>query len=925
MSSPVAGALTGRELTIPELSLVVLVGVTGSGKSTFARAHFKPTEVISSDFCRGLVADDENDQDATKDAFEVLHFIAGKRLAAGRLTVVDATNVQPEARRELVTLAREYDVLPVAIVLDLPEKLCAERNALRPDRDLGPHVIRRQRSLLRRYLKGLPREGFRTVHVLHSPDEVAAATITRAPLYNDLRHEKGPFDVIGDVHGCLAELEQLLAKLGYEIDRDPAGRPVNARHPDRRAVFLGDLVDRGPDTPGVLRLVMGMVAAGTALCVAGNHEAKLLRALRGRSVQRTHGLAESMEQLDREPEEFRAEVARFVDGLISHYVLDGGRLVVAHAGLIERYQGRASGRVRQFCLYGQTTGETDEYGLPVRYPWAQEYRGRALVLYGHTPVPETEWLNNTLCLDTGCVFGGRLTALNYPERTVVSVPAHRVYHAPAKPFPAGSAPEQARREPDVLDIGDVSGSRTIETAYLSRIGVREDHAAAALEVMSRFAIDPRWLLYLPPTMSPVATSQRQDLLEHPEQAFEAYRSEGVESVLCEEKHMGSRAVLLVCRSPAAARARFGVTSAPAAAAAPGSPAAAAAPGSPAAAAAPVSPAAPTAEDGTASGAAWTRTGRPFFPAALTASLVDQVRAAAEKAGLFDELGTSWLLLDAELLPWNVKAGQLLRDQYAAVGAAARASLPVAVAVLEQARGRTLPPDGSLAPDGPPVQALLDRTRARAVNAEAFTAAYLRYCWPTDGLAGVRVAPFQLLATEGAVYHESPHAWHLDVADRLAAAAPDLITTTRRFAVDLCDPASAAEATRWWEEMTAAGGEGMVVKPAANLVTARRGSGPGQPRRGSGPGQQGGGPLQPGLKVRGREYLRIIYGPDYTEPANLERLRQRALGHKRSLALREYALGLEALDRVARGEPLWRVHECVFAVLALESEPVDPRL
>ena len=206
----------------------------------------------------------------------------------------------------------------------------------------------------------------------------------------------------------------------------------------RRAIFVGNLVDRGPDTPGVLRLVMGMVTAGTAFCVAGNHEVKLLKALRGKNVKRSHGLDASMEQLEGESEEFRAEAARFIDGLIGHYVLDGGRLVVAHAGLIERYHGRASGRVREFCLYGQTTGETDEYGLPVRYPWAQEYRGQAVVLYGHTPVPAAEWLNNTLCLDTGCVFGGRLTALNYPERTTVSVPAARVYHSPARPFPAVS-------------------------------------------------------------------------------------------------------------------------------------------------------------------------------------------------------------------------------------------------------------------------------------------------------------------------------------------------------------------------------------------------------------------------------------------------------------------------------------------------------
>jgi protein phosphatase len=426
----------------------------------------------------------------------------------------------------------------------------------------------------------------------------------------------------------------------------------------------------------------------------------------------------------------------------------------------------------------------------------------------------------------------------------------------------------------VLDINDVSGSRVIETGYVPRIGVREAHAAAALEVMSRFALDPRWLLYLPPTMCPVATSTRDGLLEHPEQAFTAYHSDAVTDVLCEEKHMGSRAVLLICRTPATARARF---------------------------AAPAD---------TSCGTIWTRTGRPFFPPALTADLADRIRSAAEQAGLFRDLETLWLLLDAELLPWNVKAGQLLRGQYAAVGAAARAALPAAVAALEQAAARPLPADA------PALHTLLDRTRARMTNADAFIAAYLRYCWSTDGLSGVRVAPFQLLASEGAVHHERPHSWHLEIADRLVAAAPDLIAPTRRLAVDTSDPASVATATRWWEDLTAAGGEGMVVKPAANLA----------PRRGSGSSQQGPkGLVQPGLKVRGREYLRLIYGPDYTEPGNLDRLRQRALSHKRSLALREYALGLEALDRVARGEPLWRVHECVFAVLALESEPVDPRL
>jgi protein phosphatase len=857
-------AASPRELSVPALSLVVLIGASGSGKSTFAARNFMPTEVISSDFCRGLVADDENDQAASPDAFDLLHYIAAKRLTAGRLTVIDATSVQPEARKQLVALARAHDVLPVAIVLDVPERICVERNATRPDRDFGDHVIRRQQSMLRRSLRGLQREGFRTVHVLKGTAEVEAAVTVRQPLYNDRREETGPFDVIGDIHGCRAELEALLGDLGYSIARDDTGRPVGAHHPDgRRSLFLGDLVDRGPDTPGVLRLVMGMVAGGDSICVAGNHENKLLRALRGRKVQITHGLAESLAQLEAEPAEFRAAVEGFLDGLISHYVLDAGHLVIAHAGISERYQGRASGRVRSFCLYGDTTGETDEFGLPVRYPWANDYRGRAMVLYGHTPIPTPEWVNNTMCLDTGCVFGGRLTALRYPERELVSVPAAEVYYAPTKPFPAkasmGDDSLAGRVDPDVLDISDVTGTRVVETQHHGRVSVRAENAAAALEVMSRFALDPRWLVYLPPTMSPVATSTRDGVLEHPEQAFDAFRSDGIDSVICEEKHMGSRAVVVLPRSEAAADRRFGAP-------------------------------------GGASGAVHTRTGRPFFAPDLTEELIGRLRAAAESAGLFDELDTDWLVLDAELMPWSAKAIDLLKNQYAAVGAAARNALPAAVAALDRAAERGLDVDG-----------LLNRTRSRLSNAEGFTAAYRHYCWPTDGLDGVRLAVFQLLASESATYHNRPHTWHLELADRLAAADPELIVTTRRRLVDTTDPTATDAAAQWWEQLTASGGEGMVVKPTVNFIRGRRGL------------------VQPGLKVRGREYLRIIYGPDYTEPANLDRLRQRGLAHKRSLAAREYALGLESLERAARGEPLWRVHECVFAVLALESEPVDPRL
>ncbi|MYW01209.1 polynucleotide kinase-phosphatase [Streptomyces sp. SID3343] len=858
-----------RELTMPDLCLVVLVGTTGAGKSTFARTHFKPTQVLSSDYFRGLVADDENDQSASRDAFELLHHVARMRLASGRLTVVDATNVQREARAQLVALAREADLFPVAIVLDVPPQECQARNADRPDRmHLPPQVIQRQHRDLRKSLRGLQREGFRKVHVLKGVEEIAKVDIVHERRYNDLRHLTGPFDLIGDIHGCRAELESLLVRLGYALERNDAGAPIDAVHPDgRTAVFVGDLVDRGPDTPGVLRLVMGMVGAGNALCVPGNHENKLVRALKGRQVKTTHGLAESLEQLAAESEEFRSEVVDFCESLVSHYLLDEGKLVVCHAGLPEKYHGRMSGRVRSFALYGDTTGETDEYGLPVRYPWADEYRGKATVVYGHTPTPRAVWVNNTICLDTGAVFGGDLTALRWPERELVAVAAEQVWYEPVRPL-ASDAP--GGRDGRTLDLGDVLdltpggvGRRHIETAGTGMVTVRQENAAAALEIMSRFAIDPRWLVYLPPTMAPCATSDLPGLLEHPAEAFAQFRADGVTRVMCEEKHMGSRAVALVCRDEEAARKAFGV------------------------------------DEGMGSGAVWTRTGRGFFhDREVTDGFLARLRASIDAAGLWDELGTDWLLFDAELMPWSAKAQELLRQQYASVGAAATAALPVAGAALARAAAR-----------GIDVADLAGRITGREANAHAFVDAYGRYCWDTDGLDGLRFAPFQVLAGEGMSYLDKGHDWHLALLDRLVAAdTSGLLAPTGRLVVDVTDDEQVAAGIAWWEGLTAVGGEGMVVKPLAgeaDRVTNRR--------------------VQPGVKCRGPEYLRIIYGADYTEPVNLDRLRDRGLGHKRSLALREHALGAEALTRLAAGEALWRVHETVFAVLALESEPVDPRL
>ncbi len=409
------------------------------------------------------------------------------------------------------------------------------------------------------------------------------------------------------------------------------------------------------------------------------------------------------------------------------------------------------------------------------------------MVYGHTPVPEAVWLNRTICIDTGCVFGGRLTALRYPERELVSVPANRVYYEPARPL--SPSPPDNVREPTDLDITDVLGKRIVETRLAGAVTVREENAIAALEVMSRFAVDPRWLVYLPPTMSPTATSEREGLLEHPREAFSAFRAAGVRRVVCEEKHMGSRAIVVACRDASVGPRRFGV-------------------------------------EAPSTGAIFTRTGRPFFAdAEIQAAFLAKVRAGLDEAGLWEELTSDWLALDCELLPWSAKAEDLLRQQYAAVGAAASRSVRAEGMVVQAAASR-----------GVDVTDLAAATDQRAAMVDGFVAAYGHYCWPVRSIDDLELAPFQILAGEGSVHALRGHSWHLERLRRLVDTDPATFRATRAVTVEVEDRTSCDAAAEWWEEMTSRGGE-----------------------------------------------------------------------------------------RFVAGEPLYRVHECVFGILALESEPVDPRL
>jgi protein phosphatase len=871
------------ELSIPAMSLVVLMGSSGAGKSTFAAKHFSPWEVLSSDHYRGVVCNDPNSLEASGDAFAALQYLVEVRLRRGLLTVIDATNLSADTRQTWVNLARRNDVLPVAIVLEVPTAVAIERNRARPDRQFGTHVIKRHAAALRQSVRHLKGEGFRYIKHLHGVEAIdGVERVVRPPPWTDRRLESGPFDIIGDIHGCYDELLALLDQLGWTVacEGDGDGARFTAAHrdasnagPGRRLVFLGDLCDRGPKTPEVFALVMDLVTHGDAICVPGNHENKLSRHLSGKNVKLSHGLQETVDQLATRSDAFRERVRLFIDGLVSHYILDDGTLVVAHAGMREEYAGRASGRVRNFALYGETTGEIDSFGLPVRSDWAQNYRGKAAVVYGHTPTPTADWVNNTICIDTGCVFGGELTALRWPERELVSTPALAVHYEPARPLEAKRLP--AGVSSDIPDLQALLGGRRLETRYRMAVPIEPQHVPQALEVLSRFAVNPAWLIHLPPTMSPSETTSRGYLLEHPDEAFAYYRKMEVQRVVCQEKHMGSRAMVLVGRDAAKLGERFGLR-------------------------------AP--EHG---GIILSRRGRRFFTDdSLEAGLVVRLRAAMETTGFWEEHQTDWALLDAELMPWSAKATELLRSQYAPVGSAAQVSTQQAVAALQaslvraQARPASTPGEASGSSTDADLNALLQRMAQRTADVQAYQEAYRRYCWEVRSVDDLRLAPFHLLATEGAVHDDKDHLWHMAAFQALAAAEPTVVATRHRE-VDLNDPEQVASAVQWWTELTEAGGEGMVVKPI-HYLTRHKGR-----------------LVQPALKCRGREYLRIIYGPEYT--SHLDRLRQRGVGRKRGLAIQEFVLGLESLHRFVERRPLSEVHECVVGVLALEATPVDPRL
>ncbi|UQZ35011.1 polynucleotide kinase-phosphatase [Paenibacillus sp. PK3_47] len=862
-----------RVIPFPHGGIIVLVGPSNSGKTTLLRRLVEEgtllqTEIVSSDDYRTLVGDIDyvewkgrpreeadivyNDyQKLSKLAFEAMNTIVGMRCRLGRLTVVDATHLLPEYRAKYIELAAKHDLPCAAWVLDVPEQILLERDKGR-EQPRGRQRVKAQYAQFRRSLRGMREEGFEFTYFLKAEEDVRFIR-KENPLLLDIG---AGFDVIGDIHGCYDEMLELLGQLGYTPDDEGL-----FRHPDGRTLIsAGDVMSRGPKSLETLSFWKQHCDAGAARMIDSNHGWKIARYLDGRSVTLSHGdekFAAELAQYARDngdgaADAFKKEMKQFLLSAPSHLVLCSNgvrRVVVAHAGIRDEYIGKQSRRISDFCRYGDTEG-TDGSGKPVRKEWYVEHDSGELIVWGHDPRPYPAVVKNTINIDQGAVFGGALTAYRYPEGQFVSVKAQQDYAGdPDSPLIRW---ERGRFAPPNLRKF-VEGYSVMTEAY-GELSVRGEFVKAAIDTVSHFTVPLEELVYIPPTMSPPAVSADEAYLEHPREAFDYFRAQGVQKMIAEKKHMGSRAVLLLFRDAGAAVSYVGR---------------------------------PTL------GTIYTRTGRSFFDSATEAEVLSRLNADLHAAGYFVKHSTDLLLLDAEIIPWNLKARELIATQYAHVAEAAQMDREHLLEKLKEAEQA-----------GRDVSGWVQEMEEKLKNARVFREAFQKYCWDVSGLEGVRIAPFHTLAHSGQSYFDHSHLWHMEHNRELAGVSPLFMETEYRI---ISSEADEAEVIRWWEEMTEDGHEGIVIKPEVFIT------------------RNGKSMIQPAVKVRGRKYLHIIYGMDYLQPEHLARLKQRKTGKKERHALMECALSAESVERFIRKEPVERVHECVLAALALESDPVDPRL
>ncbi|MBM4761304.1 polynucleotide kinase-phosphatase [Bacillus sp. B15-48] len=864
-----------KKIMLPYAGIVLLIGPSNSGKTTFLKKWtdkgvLQASEIVSSDQFRLLVADNDfiewsnrpkDEADVlfeeykliSKHAFDAMDSMIIKRAQLGRLTIIDATHLHAEDRKKYIEMAKEHHIPCVAIVFDLPQEILLERDENR-DFPRGKKRVKQQVQIFAKNKRFIQKEGFRFYYSLKL-NEVEAIDLVRET--NPIERDVGVgLDFIGDVHGCYDELLDLLGQLGYAANEE--GLYV---HPEgRRFVSVGDVMSRGPRSLDCMIFFKRHVDANLCLMIDSNHGWKVARWLDGRKVTLSHGdekVAAEFEQYqqqfgEEETNQLKRELKDFLLNAPSHYVFlkNGVRVVVAaHAGIKDNYIGKQSHAISDFCRYGDTDG-VDERGKPIRKDWYAHHERKELIIWGHDPKPQALLMNNTLNIDQGVVFGGMLTGFRYPERTFFSVKAKQDY-SETTDNPIAEWKSKRLNPPNIARF--INGYSVLTEQY-GEINTHNSVVKAAIDSISHYTVPIEELIYIPPTMSPTPEpSKLPDYLEHPQEAFDYYRSHGVETMVVEKKHMGSRGILLLFKNKEAAVQYVGR---------------------------------PTL------GAIYTRKGRPFFSKETEQQIIDKI--VQDLQCYFYEQKTDYVLLDAEILPWNVKAKELISTQYAHVGEAALLHRLKLIEKLQEAQK-----------EGREVGSWLDELYTKAQNVNVFREVFQKYCWNTNGMDGIQIAPFHLLAHSNQTFFDKSHIWHME-KNREFSSLSELFIPTEFMVVK--DQESMEQAINWWSEMTKVGHEGFVVKPEQFISRNQKGQ-----------------LLQPAIKVRGRNYLHIIYGIDYLLPENLERLKKRSVGKKQRHALMEFALGIEGIKRFVTKDSLERIHECVLATLALEEEAVDPRL
>jgi polynucleotide kinase-phosphatase len=861
---------------LPHAGIVLLVGPSNTGKTTLLNQLIQEeqilgSEVVSSDQFRVLVSDiefiswngrpkDESDalfneyQQISGAAFDAMDYVISKRCQLNKLTFIDATHLREDEHDKYLQMGKKYHIPVIAMVLNISETELLRRDSERPF-SRGRNRIKQQYQHFKNVLRFIKKKPYRRVYML-GEEELQVLNINRIenPLYIDVGNG---IDFIGDIHGCYDEFIEMLTQLGYQENEE--GYYI---HPEGRKILsLGDVLSRGPKSIETLQFFQKHVSEGHAYMIDSNHGWKIARWLDGKDVKMAHGdenVAAEFEEYERingseAAEKLKGQIKELLLEAKSHYIVrkNGVNAVVAvHAGIKDHYIGKQSSRISDFCRYGDSEG-LDENGKPIRKDWSISHKSSELILWGHDPKPQPLLVNNTLNIDQGVVFGGSLTAYRYPERQFVSVKAKQDYaNVPDNPLKEWELKRLA--PPNIMKFLE---GYSVLTEHYGEIMIYDDGVKPALDDVSHYTLPLEDIVYLPPTMSPTPKPSRlEGYLEHPMEAFEYYQANGVETMVVEKKHMGSRGILFLFKNTEIAKEYIGRETL---------------------------------------GTIYSRTGRAFFQKELQERVVSTLNEDLVKSGYFERYNTDFVLLDAEILPWNLKAKDLVLNQYAHVGEMALLDRTKLKDSLQQAID-----------SGKDVLNWVQEVDVGIENAKVFNEVYQKYCWETDGLEGIQIAPFHTLAHSTETFFDKPHTWHMEKNKEFSGISQLFLETEFRV---VNDEATMKEAIEWWEEMTEDGHEGFVVKPQS-YITRHKGK-----------------LLQPAIKVRGRKYLHIIYGIDYLLPENLARLKKRNAGKKQRNALKEFSLGIEAVNRFVKRESLERVHECVLGILALEAEPIDPRL